>query len=78
MLNLNMWTFTYNRPEGKEPVQNVTSPNPDLLLYSNYNNRSAIDTALYHANNSHYDRLVRPNSELATAAISQHVKVCIK
>ena len=71
MLNLNIWTFTYNRPEGQEPVWNVTSPNQDLLLYSNYNHRSAIDIALYHADNSHYDLLVRPNSELAIAAISQ-------
>ena len=71
MLNLNIWTFTYNRPEGQEPVWNVTSPNQDILLYSNYNHRSAIDIALYHADNSHYDLLVRPNSELAIAAISQ-------
>ena len=75
LLNLNIWTFTYNRSNGHTPVWNTSSPDPELSLYTHYSHRPTLDVALYHSEDCHYDLLVRPDSPLVHIAARQHLEV---
>ena len=65
MLNLNIWTLTYNRKNGQKPSWSQTCPDPELSLYSMHNNRPPMDVALFHAEDCHYDLLVAADSRTA-------------
>ena len=60
MLNLNIYTFTFNWQNGASPSWSMTSPDQLLKIYRmEYNHRYPLDVALYNNDASiHYDLLI--------------------